>query len=64
MFYLDSLSCKIVVECLKEINEDLLKTVVVVTHDPLIEKHFKKVIFLKDGNILNVYYNTEGEDEF
>ncbi len=61
---LDSLSCKIVVECLKKINQDLLKTVVVVTHDPLIAKHFKKVIFLKDGNILDVYYNTDGEDKF
>lgn len=49
---LDSKSGKIVVDALEEINENMGKTIIMVTHDPQVASHCKRIIFLKDGVIL------------
>lgn len=49
---LDSKSGRIVIEALKNINEELGKTVIMVTHDPQMASYCSRLIFLKDGKIL------------
>lgn len=49
---LDSKSGDIVIKELKRINEEYGKTIFMVTHDPKVASHCKKVIFLKDGKII------------
>lgn len=49
---LDSRSGAIVVQALEDINERMGKTIVMVTHDPQVASHCKRIIFLKDGKIL------------
>ena len=61
---LDSKSGKIVVDEMEEINEKLGKTIVMVTHDPQMASHCKRIIFLKDGNILEDLKRTGTIDEF
>lgn len=49
---LDSKSAQIVIDSLMNINKDMKKTIILVTHDAEIASYCKKVIFLKDGNII------------
>ena len=59
---LDSKTGEEVIELLLEINR-LGKTLIMVTHDPQMASRCKKVIFLKDGVILNSIEMTEEEKE-
>lgn len=61
---LDSKSGQIVVEALEEINEKMAKTVIMVTHDPQVASHCKRIIFLKDGIILEDLRRTGTTEEF
>ena len=61
---LDSRSGAIVVKALEEINENLGKTVVMVTHDPQVASHCKRIIFLKDGKILRDIRRRGSREEF
>lgn len=61
---LDSKSGKIVVEALEEINENMGKTVIMVTHDPQVASHCKRIIFLKDGVILEDLRRLGSTEEF
>ena len=61
---LDSRSGKIVVKALEEINDKLGKTIVMVTHDPQVASHCKRIIFLKDGKILNDVRRTGDRETF
>ena len=61
---LDSKSGKVVVDALKEINENMGKTIIMVTHDPQMASHCKRIIFLKDGVILEDMRREGSEDEF
>lgn len=61
---LDSRSGAIVVNALEEINETLGKTVVMVTHDPQVASHCKRIIFLKDGKILKDVKRKGNREEF
>lgn len=61
---LDSKSGKVVVDALKEINENMGKTIIMVTHDPQMASHCKRMIFLKDGVILEDMRREGSEDEF
>ena len=61
---LDSRSGAIVVNALEEINETLGKTVVMVTHDPQVASHCKRIIFLKDGKILKDVKRKGRREEF
>ncbi len=49
---LDSKSGQIVINALKEINEKMKKTIIMVTHDPQMASHCSRLILLKDGVIL------------
>lgn len=49
---LDSTSGKIVVEALENIHQNMKKTIIMVTHDPQVASHCDRILFLKDGMIL------------
>lgn len=49
---LDSKSGKIVIDEFQNINEGMKKTIIMVTHDPQVASYCKRIIFLKDGVIL------------
>lgn len=61
---LDSQSGEIVIKTLESINEELGKTILMVTHDPQIASHCKRVIFLKDGKILKDIQKKGTEETF
>ena len=61
---LDSRSGAIVVKALEDINEQLGKTIVMVTHDPQIASHCKRIIFLKDGKVLRDIRREGSREEF
>ena len=61
---LDSKSGKTVIDALERINEKMKKTIIMVTHDPQVASRCKRIIFLKDGVILEDLKRTGSEDEF
>lgn len=61
---LDSKSSRAVIEALNTINETYGKTIVMVTHDPIIASHCKKVILLKDGMILDMIERNRTRESF
>lgn len=61
---LDSKSGKIVVDALEEVNERMAKTIVMVTHDPQVASSCKRIIFLKDGVILEDLRRKGSKEEF
>ena len=61
---LDSRSGAIVVKALEDINQNLNKTIVMVTHDPQIASHCNRIIFLKDGKILKDIRKQGRKEEF
>ncbi|KKO55344.1 ABC transporter ATP-binding protein [Paenibacillus sp. DMB20] len=50
---LDSKSAKDVMESLKELNERLRATVLMVTHDPFSASYCQRIVFIKDGRIFS-----------
>lgn len=50
---LDSNNAHNIMGIMKEFNEKLKATILMVTHDPMSASYCKRVIFLKDGNIIN-----------
>ncbi len=50
---LDTKNGQIVLELLEKLNKEEKKTVVIVTHDPEIAKRAKKIIRIKDGQIVS-----------
>lgn len=61
---LDSKAGKNVIEALCRINEELNKTIVMVTHDPQLASYCKKLVLLKDGEILETLHREGSQDEF
>lgn len=61
---LDSRSGAIVVKALEDINQNLNKTIVMVTHDPQVASHCNRIIFLKDGQIRGDIRKNGSNDEF
>ena len=61
---LDSKSGQIVAKALQSINEKLGKTITMVTHDPKMASYCKRIIFLKDGMILEDLRRTGSSEEF
>jgi len=49
---LDSKTSQTIIKTLKDLNKEG-KTIIVITHDPLVAKHAKKRLILKDGNIID-----------
>ena len=50
---LDSKSARQLLDILKEMNEKLKVTILMVTHDPFCASYCNKILFLKDGRIFN-----------
>lgn len=50
---LDSKTGSTVMDFLKKLNEEKKKTIVMVTHDDILAKKAKRIIFLKDGQIID-----------
>ncbi len=48
---LDSENSRKILDILKELNKDMGKTVIIVTHDPDITKRTKRTIKMRDGSI-------------
>ena len=61
---LDSKSGKIVIESLKDINEHMGKTIIMVTHDPQMASYCSRLILLKDGVILEDLENNRNQESF
>lgn len=61
---LDSKSSRAVIEALRTINEAYGKTIVMVTHDPIVASHCQKVILLKDGMILDMIERDGTRERF
>lgn len=61
---LDSKSSQLVIETLKEINRETGKTILIVTHDPQIASYCKRILFLKDGKILEDLKRSGSREEF
>ena len=56
---LDSKSSVELLNCFKKMNDELGKTIVMVTHDSFAASYAKKVLFIKDGKI-NMQLNSSG----
>jgi len=52
---LDSKSSKMLLERLKNLNEDIKATILMVTHDAFTASYASRVIFIKDGKIFNEF---------
>ena len=61
---LDSKSGKIVIDALKDINEHMGKTIIMVTHDPQMASYCSRIILLKDGQILEELKREKDQDAF
>lgn len=61
---LDSKSGKIVIDALKDINEHMGKTIIMVTHDPQMASYCSRLILLKDGVILEDLERIEIKNHF
>ena len=61
---LDSKSVKIVIDALKDINEHMGKTIIMVTHDPQMASYCSRLILLKDGVILEDLKNSGDQEAF
>lgn len=61
---LDSESSEVVIQAFSEINEELGKTILLVTHDPIIASYCKRIVFLKDGQIIEDLKRQGEREEF
>ncbi len=61
---LDSKSGKIVTDALERINEAMGKTIIMVTHDPQVASSCKRILFLKDGMILEDLKREGDKEDF
>ena len=61
---LDSKSGKVVAEEFRKINEELGKTLLMVTHDPQMASYCNRIILLKDGKILEEIEKDKSNEEF
>ena len=61
---LDSKSGQTVIEALEHINQEMGKTIVMVTHDPQMASHCSRILFLKDGQVLEDLRKTGTTEMF
>ena len=61
---LDSKSGKTVIDTMKKINQEMGKTIVMVTHDPKMASYCNRVILLKDGVVLEELEKKNSGEEF
>ena len=58
---LDSKTGKMIIDILVKINTELKKTLIMVTHDPLIASHCNRVIWLEDGLLAHEIRESDSE---
>lgn len=51
-----------IMNLLMKMNAELGQSIILVTHDPKVASYADRVIFLKNGKIINEYLNEEGKD--
>ena len=50
---LDSASALTIMDSLVKVNKKAKKALIIVTHDPLVASYCEKILFLKDGSIID-----------
>lgn len=60
----DSASSEVVIHTLEEINKKMGKTILLVTHDPIIASSCDRIIFLKDGKVKEDLKRTGDKEQF
>ena len=61
---LDSQAAKLIMEYLAKVNQEFNTSILMVTHDSLAASYAKKVIFLKDGKIVDQIVKKDSNDVF
>ncbi|KQL43968.1 bacitracin ABC transporter ATP-binding protein [Brevibacillus choshinensis] len=61
---LDSKAAKDVMESLKEINEQIKATVLMVTHDPFSASYCQRIVFIKDGRLFSEIRRSTNRQAF
>lgn len=61
---LDSKASEVLINLFEDIYKKMNKTIIMVTHDPQVASHCKRIIFLKDGVILEDLKRKESREEF
>ena len=61
---LDSNSSEVVMRTLESINGEMGKTILLVTHDPMIASFCKRIIFLKDGQVIENLKRADNKEMF
>ena len=61
---LDSASSEVVIHTLEEINKKMGKTILLVTHDPIIASSCDRIIFLKDGKVKEDLKRSGDKEQF
>lgn len=61
---LDSQAAEVLINEIGRINKEFHKTVVIVTHDPYVASHCSRILFLKDGEVLNTMEKPSSREEF
>lgn len=61
---LDSNSSRVVIKTLSRINQEMGKTILLVTHDPKVASYCDKIILLKDGKIIDILKKDERQKAF
>lgn len=61
---LDSKTSEVLIDLFEDIHEKMNKTIIMVTHDPQVASHCRRILFLKDGQILEELKREGTREEF
>ena len=61
---LDTKSSKDVMGLLQQLNEEEAATILMVTHDPLAASYCKRIVFIKDGELIDEIVQNGNQKEF
>lgn len=61
---LDTKSSKDVMQLLQTLNQEEKATILMVTHDPLAASYCQRIVFIKDGQLVDEIHQREGQKQF
>lgn len=61
---LDSKSAKSVMDCFRRMNEEMGRTILMVTHDAYAASYCQRIVFIKDGEVHMEITRKDGRKEF
>lgn len=61
---LDTKSSKDVMQLLQQLNEEEKATILMVTHDPLAASYCKRIVFIKDGELIDEIHHSGNQKVF